>query len=49
LCFNHEEFCDVLKAHHKTLAFAFLAVSGGLFESRVALSAARTAALRSSR
>ena|SRR5215210_5335894 len=43
LCFNHEEFCDGLYVHRKTLAFAVFLGSGGLFEGRVALSSARTA------
>jgi hypothetical protein len=49
LCFNHEEFCDVLKAHRKTLAFTVFAGLSGLLDGRVASGSSRQAAFGASR
>jgi hypothetical protein len=43
LRFKHEEFCDELYVHRKTLAFTVFAGSGALLEGRVALGPAREA------
>ena len=44
LRFNHEEFCDGLYVHRKTLHFAFFVDSGSLFDRRIPFSPAREAA-----
>ena len=39
LRFNHEEFCDGLYLHRKTLGFAVFTLSGAPLEGRIALAA----------
>jgi hypothetical protein len=43
LYFKHEEFCDELYIHRKTLTFTVFVGSGALLEGRVALGLAREA------